>query len=238
MKRDDLLKFLANHFQRSTIGYPIFEVYLGPRQSKKISVSRTVMIGGDTTTEKIIRIFGHHHVIVDIGCVAEYKNGDELIESRLISRSSSGPEINWRGRLLKWSDLENINAGQFEEKVFSSYWRLLVTRRDADYFTRFEMSPSYYSPGHSTPGFPNYKKQIAEFVRYLKSLRDGFQVDPDCDRVVIFGRKEPEKKFSRCLPAFFGGSNFISYKDLEAQIRQNEDLVVDQIYDAVQSVLR
>ena len=241
MKRRDLLKFIKTQLDIIKPVFPVAELYLKSENIPEISISRTMLISGAPKVEELqdfFTKFNYDHALPE-DCVVFYQNSDEVLVSHLIDLDMKSLGLSWRGRIWKWDDLKEIRTQEeFDEKVFASYWRFIVVQNDNDYFARHEISPAYRNPGYSIGGFPDFRNGIVSFIEFLKSKRNSDQIDPEYDRVVIFSRKEPNRNFTRSVPSFFNGKNFITYGALENEIkRSGEDCVVDAIHESIMKQL-
>lgn len=239
MKRNELLKFIKKHLEKLGAELPIHEVYIYSGNLSEVHVGRTLLIEGAPSETDIVNLFHKFHkVLIEGNCISRYDTFDSILDSKLISQNARELSLNWRGRFYKWEDLISCkNKEEFDEKVLASYWRLIITKKDDDYFTRHEISPTYYNPGHSTGGLKDFKDGIESFLKYLFRLREQWQLDPKFDRIVIFARLEPTKNFTRCLPAFFNGKNYISFEDLQKEIdSSSKSNIIDQIYTSIKNI--
>lgn len=239
MRRSELLKFIKAQLEKLGAQFPVYELYIHPGNLSEVSVGRTMLVEGASSEKAIVDIFSKYHsTLIEGNCISRYDNPDSILASELIAPNARDLSLNWRGRFYKWEDL-NISGSKvdFDEKVLASYWRLIITRKDDDYFTRYEISPTYYNPGHSTAGQKDFRGGINSFLKFLLSLRERWQVDPRFDRIVVFARVEPTKNFTRCTPDFFNGENYINFEGLKAELNNiGEAGVVDQIYDSIRVV--
>lgn len=233
--REQVLKFIANQFEKMEISFPVCEVYLPPGSSLGIQVQRTLFISGQPNSEEIHRLFENYlGGTLQAHELAIYNSTKDLLESSLISTQTRDASINWRGRLLKWESLAQLDtAEQFEINVLASFWRFIVTKKDDEYFARYDISPSYFNPGHSTPGFSNFIERTYQFLKYLIHLDNLGKIDSNHDRVVFFARKEPSKTFMNCRLEFMQ-ANSMSYADFRPLIaKENREKTVVQIVDGI-----
>jgi len=219
VKRRDILTFLAKQFDRIGTNYPMYEIKLDTSVDSTITVPRTLFIEADKDRDIIVNWFKNFGISLSDDHIRRYSNKSDLVSSDLISVDQLNLTNNWRGRLIKWSKLSSISGrDDFEKTILKSYWRLIVTKNSDDFFTRHEITPYYYSPGYSTAGFDSFKSGIDSFLKFLDSMTDVGQTDSVYDQVVILARKEPDKVFTKCIPAFFNNEELITLKTLQKEI--------------------
>lgn len=238
MRRRFILDCFDRYLRDLNAEFPITEVLLDPNRIEEISVFRSMLIEGEQTNEDIINFFDEYCAgdnVLSNAQIQTYESYDDIRDSQLIDPNDTSLTFNWRGRLWKWDDLQGVaNQDEFREKVFASYWRFIVTKRNNEYFSRFEISPSFYTPGHSTAGMEDFRKGITNFIEFLESKREINQADLNFDRIVFFSRQEPNRQFGRCNPNFFNGANFLSLNDFLVSIaNQGQDEIVNQIHNSI-----
>ncbi|WP_413560419.1 hypothetical protein [Bdellovibrio sp. HCB209] len=131
-----------------------------------------------------------------------YQDLDSLVTNSQIALDDMSLDNNWRGRVLRFDTDFNFQETylDFEKKFLRSYFRFIISKYNENYFSKYDITPTFISPGTSTPGFPDFENATEDFVRYLEnsSIRaNAFAgiADADFDFIRIFISKGQGRPF-------------------------------------------
>ncbi len=206
MKRIEVLRGMKQFLDSK--GYSTCCELLIPQQDYfniPINKNRSIFIVDvPTDFENDIREFLEFNGLLQV----EYRYYPELSaleKSDLIVGNEFNSQYNWRGRVLKFQDDFDLNtAGDTFFKVFlKSYFRLILTLVNGEYFGRHDVAPSFYTPSYSIAGHPDFLGPVENLVSFVSRARGNEfgPVDPYFDFIKVFvsngkGQKYHQLKLS------------------------------------------
>jgi hypothetical protein len=119
-----------------------------------------------------------------------YANLNDLEHSDLIDRESFEIENNWRGRILRFGQDFNwqIDEAEFQRVMLKSFFRLILSRVNGEYFGKHDIAPVFYNPGQSTAGFDDFRGPVEGVVKFINRGREYGRcpADPYFDVLRVF----------------------------------------------------
>lgn len=154
------------------------------------------------TNENVDDIVGIINRAADTYFTVVITNFMNITEAKVRVRSSlNDPSIienNWRGRLFSFDSLiANSSTDEEAQKfLFESTWRVIINRDShKNYYTRHDIFPYFWNPGHSTAGKSEYIEAVThEFWKIADQSNN--LTDLHFDRLKFFAKREDQNNFT------------------------------------------
>ncbi|MBK7889302.1 MAG: hypothetical protein IPJ84_00170 [Bdellovibrionales bacterium] len=172
--------------------------------------------------------------------IEPYADLAALQQSNRIDVNESRLETNWRGRVLRFgagadADFDfNSPADVFERMFLKSYFRLIISKVNGDYFGKHDISPIFFSPGSSTAGFEDFKYAVDGVVKFVTrgAGTPWCPADPDFDYLKAFVSRDRGVPYQNIRLA---NKDEISIRDLFEMVKdRGVDAIVNQFYQEIQ----
>lgn len=167
-----------------------------------------------------------------------YQNVDQILESDLIDLNDYSLENNWRGRILR----NGIDFGpqtspeRLKELLLDSLWRLIITKHESQYFSKYNLHPVFYYPGDSVGGVDNFELGINQFVEYILKSK---KLDPDFDQVVFFAlNRHFEETGSSFLALRPFGAERIRLANFIQRLKENKEATIEVLCNSYRDFWR
>ena len=206
MKREIVLKSVYDFLVKENLVDGLCEVHI-PEQARNdgdIRTPRSIFFTGIDSIDELEEFLVRNELEYSI---TSYDDLKSLKESSFIDRSSVDLSNNWRGRIIRYgNDFDyTISKDEFNSKFLVSYWRLIVTRADGNFFTKHNLQPVYYYPGDSNAGHSTYDGGVKNFVNYLIKATESPHprnrvLDPFYDYVILFAVEKDGNPYNIIYP--------------------------------------
>lgn len=206
MKRSTILNWVSKFLIDNNIDGQLIELFI-PEQMRSqgyLKNPRSIFISGVSDVAALRRFLSSKELMYKL---IEYHTIEDIKTSTFIDRESSDLTNNWRGRILRQGidfDL-NIPQNEFEKKFLYSYWRLIITRADNNFFSKQNVTPVFYYPGDSTGGHEFFDGGIKNFVDFLSKASTNPHpqnrvIDPLYDYVILFAVEKGGNPYNIIYP--------------------------------------
>jgi hypothetical protein len=179
MRRSSVLSQVVQECKKQGITGLLGEVLIRPTEDAVRAKRRSIFIVGATQadleriTEESRTTLGDNADYEAAFCTHGTIEAPNFSE-QLISLSDTRLENNWRCRMIRLNQINFTNADQFQKLVLSATWRLVVTRRGAEFFVRHDIFPVLWSPGYSVAGFPDLNSSIGHEMDFFANRQSRF----------------------------------------------------------------
>lgn len=170
----------------------------------------------ESTLEKIHKILGENELL--------FKNSEEL-KKKIPTKNTNAQTNNWRGRILKMSDLlKSKNNDEFKKILFCSYWTITVSKYENEYFSMLNLYPSFFQPSQSVPGKSELKDSIEHPLSFLQNCLNENLIDQEWDRLKL-GIEDKNRKIEYILDEKFSLSPEWREASLDTLIRRLSSII-------------
>lgn len=239
------LEILYSHIQKFLISqeiHNVYEIHLSPQPvirpidvEPEIRKSRVIFITGLGTgyNNQIDDFFWRNGVTPEI----RYHNHLNTLTVPAGYNDVLKLENNFRGRILRWGEdfNWNYNEDQFDSAFLKSFFRLIISKVDNDFFSRHDIAPTFFSPGFSTAGFSDFKGGVEGLIKYINQGRfiNKSPADPDFDFIKIFVANGKGAKYHSLI---VNGAIELNVNSIFAEIdKQSEDIFIQTFYNSIKN---
>ena len=172
MNRGTILNLVFNQCREQAIVGNIGELLIQAVDSNSLAKRRSIFIAGVNQQQlnEIEQNSNDHLRNNGIYIATTYLHGtadQPSYNTQAISLTDNKLENNWRCRLIQRDQIDFTEEHQFNNLVMKSVWRIIVTKRDGEYFVRRDIHPFLWSPGYSVSGFDQFGQQVRKELDYL-----------------------------------------------------------------------
>lgn len=185
MRKSNILLGIKSELEKSNnVGKKLLEIILTAQYTK--GKSRLAFCILEDENHEVVKEKINNALMNDFSVVYFlHETIEEAIQNNSKESESLVLENNWRGRLFHQRHIDGKNDVELKEFLVKSIWRIIVEYRNDQYFTRHDIFPCFWYPGHSTGGKETFKE---DFENILEQLRDdkNNRIDNKFDRIKVF----------------------------------------------------
>lgn len=236
MKRHKILQGIHTFLVDKGHTKNILEFLIEPQHidDNEVKFRRSVVVTNVTNHDVFLNNVRRCGIVVLDSSYRFYQNADQILESDLIDLNDYSLENNWRGRILRNGiDFDpQTPPERLKGLLLDSLWRLIITKHDSHYFSKYNLHPVFYYPGDSVGGVDNFELGVNQFVEYvLKSKK----LDPDFDQVVFFAlNRHFEETGSSYLVLSPFGNERIRLANFLQRLRKNKEEAINALCNSYQ----
>ncbi|MGE3756969.1 MAG: hypothetical protein AB7H97_04395 [Pseudobdellovibrionaceae bacterium] len=154
---------------------------------------RSILFVGleENRRDELVTFLQNNGLDADLTTVDYHGSLDSLAnQNNRILITDTKIENNWRGRVLRFPEdfTFQTNGDDFERLFLRSYFRLIISRVNGEFFGKHDISPQFYSPGSSTAGFEDFRSSVESSIKFVIRGRDTEwrTADPHFDFFKVF----------------------------------------------------
>lgn len=217
MNRKSLLESISRHLQKENIPFPLGEIRIigadEQHKTRSIFISESTQEQLQLVEDEFIAFLEEQREVFYQAQIILYQSHDDMMTRSLVPLSDSGLENNWRGRLYHYASLDLANPEELRRQLLQSTWRISVRKRNADFFTRHDITPTIWQPGYSAAGMSTFEDGVRSSINYLLRQRPNPVIDYEFDRVRCFAMKDGDTSFNRIDQIDIVGGDLINDPD-------------------------
>ena len=195
MNRGSILNLVLDQCRKQDVHGRVDELVIKALPDFTTAKQRSVFIVGGTpegiaeiqenTRERLLDHPQYEMVFLHHGTVEKPK-----FDTSQIPLSLNRLENNFRCRLLRFGQMDFRSSEEFSKFIMRSTWRVLITKREEEFFVRRDIYPTLWHPGSSIAGIEQYSKALD---RELRILTDAGMVDNFSDVIKCFANSTGEQ---------------------------------------------
>lgn len=224
MRKSKILLVIKSELEKSnSLGKRLLEINLFPQyQNGKVRLAYCVL--ENNNTDQIKGIIDNALVNEFIVTFNLYESIDDAIECNSNEVESMALENNWRGRLFHQRNLDGKTNDEIKEFLVKSIWRVIIECRNSQYFTRHDIFPCFWYPGHSIGGKESFREDFESILEQLKNDKNE-RIDNKFDKIKVFASDRQNQ---------YSAMRFSGVQGANAQTPDKYDCTLSELRDDVE----